>query len=426
MNTRSPSSPPSAPGRLGRVRQAGTFLAGTILAATLGVAFPAYACRYNVRDVGFVDLEGDAYHFYWYLPTTVDRTTRARLEGASSDAFENANFRVEWIGGDADRTQPEWAHRPTAAPESVPCGSLVSPDGQTLPLLLDEPTLASPSALRARLEDLVTSPLRETLVSAALQSFGAILIIEGTEDAANRLARRTVDEAIEAIGKHMKSLPKAIASPPTAIVLDLASQAREQVLLWSLGIASPPAPEPRAAVVYGRARWIGPLMEAGEISVRNLSGIFSIIGADCECGLDLSWTQGTRLPIRWHDPLHERAAQALGFDPENPVVKNEVTWIVSRQSSPRADSTPPPARAATPSSTSPDTSPTESSSTAVPSFPSPAVRPATGPSPSPSSPPTTPSSEPTSSAPLPRAMALGMAFATLMAGIWLWIRARGR
>jgi hypothetical protein len=78
-------------------------------------------------------------------------------------------------------------------------------------------------------------------------------------------------------------------------------------------------------------------MKGEEITEPNLTGILSIIGADCECGLDVSWTQGTPLPIRWDGKLHAQAAKMLGFDPESPIVKLEASRIIGeRRSSPVA------------------------------------------------------------------------------------------
>jgi hypothetical protein len=114
-------------------------------------------------------------------------------------------------------------------------------------------------------------------------------------------------------------------------VLKADSLAREKVLLWSLGLGPTAAPQPRAALLYGTARWLGPLMMGEEISEPNLTGILSIIGADCECGLDISWTLGTRLPVRWDEKVHAQVARALGFDPESPLVKLEAGRIMGRR-----------------------------------------------------------------------------------------------
>jgi hypothetical protein len=115
--------------------------------------------------------------------------------------------------------------------------------------------------------------------------------------------------------------------------LEAGSLEREKILLWSLGLDTKKAEMPRAAVLYGRARWIGPLVKGDEITAHNLSGLLSIIGADCECGLDISWTQGTRLLVRWGEERHAQLTKALGFDPESPMVKLEVSRILGRRGS---------------------------------------------------------------------------------------------
>ena len=54
----------------------------------------------------------------------------------------------------------------------------------------------------------------------------------------------------------------------------------------------------------------------------------------------MTWPQGTRLPVRWDEQLHAQVAKSLGFDPDNPLVKIEVSRIIGRRgSSTIADST---------------------------------------------------------------------------------------
>jgi hypothetical protein len=71
-------------------------------------------------------------------------------------------------------------------------------------------------------------------------------------------------------------------------------------------------------------------MQGDEISEGNLTGLLSLIGADCECGLDVAWTLGTRLPVTWDETRHAQVAKDLGFDPESPLVKIEVGRIARR------------------------------------------------------------------------------------------------
>src|SRR5690606_38634283 len=51
---------------------------------------------------------------------------------------------------------------------------------------------------------------------------------------------------------------------------------------------------------------------------------------DCECELDREWMKGPLLPARWDAGRQQQALQSLGFDPENPLVRAEVSRIVLR------------------------------------------------------------------------------------------------
>ena len=76
----------------------------------------------------------------------------------------------------------------------------------------------------------------------------------------------------------MQCVPTPVAQILAIVVIEVAALADERVLLWSLRLdTAVTAQPPRAAVVYGRARWIGPPMEGDEIAEPNLAGVLSII-----------------------------------------------------------------------------------------------------------------------------------------------------
>jgi hypothetical protein len=125
-------------------------------------------------------------------------------------------------------------------------------------------------------------------------------------------------------------MPKPIAHPPVLVEVDSESLSREKVLLWSLGLEPNDIDQPHAAVLYGRGRWIGPMFVGEQITEDNLAAVLFVIGADCECGFDHRWLQGTMLPAQWDEKLQAQAVESLGFDPENPMIKAEISWIVRR------------------------------------------------------------------------------------------------
>jgi hypothetical protein len=69
---------------------------------------------------------------------------------------------------------------------------------------------------------------------------------------------------------------------------------------------------------------------AGRGIAHNLRERLVLIGQDCECELDRAWLSGPLLPGRWDRTLQQTAARTLGFDPENPVVRAEVSRIIER------------------------------------------------------------------------------------------------
>ena len=298
-----------------------------------------FACRYNVRDVGFVDLETDSYRFYEFVRPETPADTVSLLRQLPAAALRDCNIQVEIVNADAPTNHPAFKHLPRgSSADSFPTAVLVSPDGQALPLTLSRPGQSFQDSLAAASREVASSVKREEIIRTISRAFAGVLLIEGDRADDNERARQAISRAIDAIRTQMQSMPKTVAEPPAMIVLDAAALLEERILLWSLGLEAARTELPRAVVLYGRARWVGPVMKGEEISEPNLTGLLSIIGADCECGLDVAWTLGTRLPVRWDEARHAQVAKALGFDPENPLVKLEVSRIAGRSNSSRVPS----------------------------------------------------------------------------------------
>ncbi len=294
---------------------------------------PSLACRYNVRDVGFVDLDAEAYHLYAFAGPEIPPDILTRIRTRSVEWLRDSNVTLELVQTTREPNHPALRHCPTSLGPAEMAAVLVSPDGPSLLVGAARSATEFERELEPMLRSVVASPLRDEILRVVTQHFAAVLLLEGENEPETNRARSAIREAIEEIRGQMTLLPKAIASPPTLVALSVADLARERVLLWSLGLGTAREAAPRAAVLYGRARWIGPLMKGEEITVRNVAGILSIIGADCECGLDIAWTQGTRLPVRWTESIQASLAKALGFDPENPLVKVEMSRIITRRGS---------------------------------------------------------------------------------------------
>ncbi|MCB1127430.1 MAG: hypothetical protein KDM81_13120 [Verrucomicrobiae bacterium] len=296
------------------------------------IALPtALACRYNVRDLGFIEVDSEDYQLVHVTSDAMEPGEIARSQSRLEEQWVDTNLAGEVVSLDdlAGTSHPE-----VLAPLVDREGSgwyVLSPDGfgAGLSSLTGESggKEDSPGA-----EGLLKSALTSELAAVCARSFGAILLMEGSDEVENDKARAEIEAAIADIRQGMPDLPKTVVAPPERVVLSGDRRSAERVALWSLGLSTEDQELPRAAVFYGRARWIGPLMEGPQISRGNLARLFSVIGADCECGMDLAWTRGTPLLLRWTDELHATAAKSLGFDPASPMIRAEALRIISRYS----------------------------------------------------------------------------------------------
>ena len=275
----------------------------------------ALACRYSVRDTGFIDLAAaaGAYRLELSAPPSFPADSRRAFEQAAAVMLLDSNIALE--------TGP--AQRP-GDPATL---RLVDADSRTLPIATL--TNASLDALKL-LESVATSPFRDRLYRESLRAYGLVLLIEGSDAAANQRAQAAAQAAIDATAKLIPGMPKPVDIPPQLIVLPAASQAAESILLWGLGLEPTPTEQPRLALLYGRGRRLGSPLEGPLITQTVLRERLVLIGQDCECDLDRAWLRGPLYPGRWDRSLQEVATKVLGFDPENPMVRAEVSRIIER------------------------------------------------------------------------------------------------
>jgi hypothetical protein len=293
----------------------------------------ALACRYNVREVGFIDIGIDPYYMLAYLPAETSTEDVDDLRGHMEGVLAETNIRFEPRLADTDPNDPSMQFVKKYEIDEYPSAVLVSPDGQSRQLkLTDSPdsTLSLAEALAATVPDVLHSPKRKELLERCADSYAVALLLEGPNPDENTAAREAIGTAIGRIKEQLDFLPKPIATAPVMVALKHESLAEEETLLWSLGLKPADVNVPHAAVLYGRGRWFGPMFTGEALNADNLTELLFIVGADCECGLDHRWLQGTMLPARWSERFQAKVAKNLGFDPENPMIKMEMVSIIRR------------------------------------------------------------------------------------------------
>ncbi len=300
--------------------------------AVLVVCLPsatAVACRYTVRDVGFIDLGASTYRMYVLVRDDTPKTLVETVKQVSYVSLLDTNIELEVVNVDRQKDHPAMQAVEDWRIESFPAAVLSSPHGPTLRLPLLAPGKPAKTAVESCMKRAATSPKREEILRHIVHGYCLVLLIEGKDAARNRRAESAITAAIDEITRIMDQMPKPTKEPPRLVRLPVSQRAREEVLLWCLGIGPDAEPGPRAAVLYGRARWIGPLFEDEAITQERLADLLSLVGSSCECGLDRRFMLGVSLPLRWDERAQKESVKGLGFDPENPMVKVEVSRILS-------------------------------------------------------------------------------------------------
>ena len=280
-----------------------------------------------MRDVGFADLGNERYTFFCFIDDQVSGAQVDRLGQAASVLFGDANVRFQLVNlAKGDHPQ---AKRLAKRTPGVPAGLLLSPAGE-LAWPVNFPAVKPDNPEWSFLSSVVSSPTRDVLIKKLIPAYAVILFVEGTDAAQTRRARAAVDDAIKAITPLLPQMPKPVEHPPEVVVVPAKRIAGESVLLWSLGLDAGPVPEPQAVVLMGRGRRVGQPLRGGLVTRSELQEALAVVGQDCECGLDRVWMQGERFPLSWGRAERTAAYAALGFDPDNPQVKGEISRIISR------------------------------------------------------------------------------------------------
>jgi hypothetical protein len=288
----------------------------------------ALACRFNVRDVGFVDLGSEKYQLFIFVP---DTTPAAEVESLKSIAYatyleSNVIAKVFNASAAAKGEAAQFLPANLKKAQAV----LVSADGKRM-LPVSLAVEGKPLSVSAwdGLESVFDSPRRNAVVSKVYEHYGVILIVEGKNADENLRIRKMADTVVASITSKMDRLEKEIREPPVVEVISAKEFANEKPFMWSLGITEI-AETPQVAVLYGRGRIIGPVLRDARLDERALTAIVNTIGLNCECGLDRKWMQGTMIPQKWDEDVQKQFASQLGFDPESPAIQVEMSQILSK------------------------------------------------------------------------------------------------
>jgi hypothetical protein len=268
------------------------------------------ACKYTIREIGFSTLSKVTYTVY-----KIDRND-AFFPKQLTQSFVNANIRTIGLSAD-DSSHPAVQFALNQRNLKFPVYILAAPDERMIAI--------SSSGVN---DAVLSSPVQRRLLGQLPESYAAVLLIEGKDEIKNEIARDRIYKACERVTNILPNMPKLVDVGPEMIVVSNADFKQEKVMLWSLGVNQIPE-EPIAFVVYGKGRIMGEELNYMQIKGEDTYKLLSIIGADCECGLDRKWMLGYQMPLDWPKKTRQDLADELGFDVDNPMVLNEMSRILA-------------------------------------------------------------------------------------------------
>ncbi|WP_420322061.1 hypothetical protein [Flagellimonas sp.] len=285
----------------------------------LGILFMLFvtssqACRYTIREIGFSTLSRVTYVIY-----KVDETT-SFFPRQQAEAFAEANVKPLTLGFNEDAGNPIISFVKSEELK-LPAYVLVDQNNRMLAL----PANQSNGTLQ---EEILFSPLQKKIASELPNIYATVVLVEGINPHENKIARDLVSKACTRIENIIPNMPKQVEIGPNMAVISKANFEEEKILLWSLGIESIPA-QPTAYILYGRGRIMGDKIDYNSIKQENIYKLLSIIGADCECGLDRKWMLGYQIPLNWPKEVGQHLSDNLGFDVDNPMILAEMSRILA-------------------------------------------------------------------------------------------------
>ena len=279
----------------------------------------AYSCRYTIREIGYSDIGSEPHYLYIFTNSETSEKEISSIHNLSHSILNETNVKLKLFDADKEKYNIK----------SFPSGVFVFPGGEYMIFSLKQAGRSLYESVWMLLDNLVTSTCRKTIKAKLLQAYCVVLVVEGDNRQQNENVLLETKKAVREITRMLDQMPKVVDSPPVVVVLPRKDIPDERLLLTSLGITEKETGMPSVAILYGRGRIMGPVLQGDLISRDIIHNLLSIVGADCECGLDHSWILGRMIPLRWESSVQNELAKNLGFDIENPMVRSEMSQILS-------------------------------------------------------------------------------------------------
>jgi hypothetical protein len=294
-----------------------------------GITNYSNACRYTVCEIGYSDFGTDNYKLILFDDENVNENNISVFTKTTYAALLDANIESSIIDISKEQDSEYLQHYKSFKKREQALAILVSPEGNILPFNLAKEEAQFSESVWELLEDITSSVARIQILNSVIKSYAVVFFIEGDNKSENEKALQEINSSVEEITSIQGKMPKPFANPAEIITLKKDQIQNEHVLLWSFGWKDDFEGKPTVAILYGRGRLMGQLLTAELLQKKYLNNLLTLVGADCECGLERSWILGKMMPMRWNKKRQQEVVKWHDFDAENPLVKAEMSKILS-------------------------------------------------------------------------------------------------
>ncbi|MCG8509273.1 MAG: hypothetical protein MI741_08600, partial [Rhodospirillales bacterium] len=261
-----------------------------------------------------------------------EEVVRNQTVAAARAALSEANVSVSLLdesGG--EHPVSKFLSENSEAANETATAVVVSPGGQmaSLPLEGISSDALDRDAFFASCRTLVESPVRGKIIPKLLTTYCTLLVVEGDDAAVNQRMAEATKAAVVQMNQSMELVDKPVQNGPFMTTIKRSQQEQERWLLWGVQLDEAARRDGAVAVVFGRGRRIGDVLAGPSVTQKSIFNILAVVGRSCECDLDRGWLYGQMMPHVWDIELRKAALRDLGFDADSPMVKSEISRILS-------------------------------------------------------------------------------------------------
>ncbi len=278
-----------------------------LLQLTVLLAFtpsPAVA-QYSVREAGFVDVEPRPYRL---LHLTETENTPATLARHTELLGKTRHSNIVLVHLPADRKKVAALLKSAPVPANLNKSEfwLIAPDDRMIPF--------DPSG---SLTLLLRSPMRMQIRSEIAESLCTVLLLESTDEFANKKVHAKVKRVLEAFNKGQVKLDDTLLREVKLLTLSDQRRDQERWTLWGLGEEPASTESPKVVVLFGNMLRAGDAFEGAEWADKDLLERIATLALPAENNPKQKQLFGAALPFGMEQNWLGDMKDSLKFDPQS-------------------------------------------------------------------------------------------------------------